>query len=477
MPTPQLLFVTGRLAEPALRSVLPELAATVGFGYEVAVLPITVAALMSADWLARKLTVPGDISQVIIPGWCQGDLSPLAERFGVPFVLGPKDLFELPEHFGRVSRPLPVLTEHSIDILAEINHAPRLSRDELLRIADGYRTSGADFIDLGCIPGERWSDIGPAAAALVAGGFRVSVDSFDPFEVSAAVEHGAKLVLSVNPSNLAWAADIPAEFVAIPETPDQLETLVSTAEAMTQRGRTVRWDPILEPIGFGFATSLSRYFEVRRRFPDVPLMMGIGNVTELSEVDSAGVNFLLAAICEELRVGSVLTTEVINWCRTSVQEFDAARKLVRYSLRERRLAKHLDGRLLLLRDPKLHALGADGLQQLADRITDPNFRIFAERGEVHLINRDGHWHGDDPYEVFDRMAATVGTLTAEHAFYLGMELMKARTALTLGKQYIQDEALRWGFLTVNETSAIQRRKEHRQARCGPSAPPLPADGE
>ena len=59
------------------------------------------------------------------------------------------------------------------------------------------------------------------------------------------------------------------------------------------------------------------------------------------------------------------------------------------------------------------------------------------------------------------MLASVGALTPAHAFYLGMELMKARTALTLGKQYTQDEALRWGFLTVEETSAVARR--HREA--------------
>ena len=39
-----------------------------------------------------------------------------------------------------------------------------------------------------------------------------------------------------------------------------------------------------------------------------------------------------------------------------------------------------------------------------------------------------------------------------HAFYLGYEFAKAVTALTLGKNYTQDQALRWGFLTVPETS-------------------------
>lgn len=461
--TPHLLFVTGKLAEPALRRVVEPLAAAAGFTYEVAVLPITVAALIHIRWLQRKLVVPAHVSRVILPGWCQGDLSPLVQQWGVPFELGPKDLHDLPEHFGRAIQPLPDLQQYSIEILAEINHAPRLPQDVLLQMAARYRDAGADVIDLGCIPGEIWSGAAATVRALVNEGHRVSIDSFEQREVVDAVAQGAELVLSVNQSNLQWAVDVPAEFVAIPDRPDQPETLAATIDQMQQHDRSLRLDPILEPVGFGFAASLFRYQETRRRYPDAPMMMGIGNVTELAEVDSSGVNFLLAAICEELQIGSVLTTEVINWCRTSVAEFDAARRLVRYSLEQRRLPKHLDGRLLLLRDSKLKEMGASGLQQLAGQITDPNFRIFAERGEVHLMNRDGYWHGPDPYEVFDRMLATVGSLTSEHAFYLGMELMKARTALTLGKNYLQDEALRWGFLTVEEISAVERRKSHREA--------------
>ena len=43
-------------------------------------------------------------------------------------------------------------------------------------------------------------------------------------------------------------------------------------------------------------------------------------------------------------------------------------------------------------------------------------------------------------------------LDVGHAFYLGYELAKAEIALHLGKQYEQDQALRWGFLTVEEPS-------------------------
>ena len=458
MPPERILFVTGRLAEPSLREILAPLAVRAGFEYEVAVLGISVAALMRADWVRRKLTVPSGIARVIVPGWCGGEMESLTAHFGIPFERGPKDLFDLPEHFGRGGRPKPALDEYSIEILAEINHAPTLSFDELLRQANSYRDSGADVIDLGCVPGETWADAADSVRRLKCEGFRLSIDSFDRVEVEAAVEAGAELVLSCNVTNREWLSQLNVESVVLPDEPSDLASWNATQSLLTENNRKYRLDPILEPIGFGFAASLARYYAARQQHPHAELMMGIGNLTELTEVDSAGINFLCAAICEELQIRSVLTTEVINWGRTAVREFDLARKLVRHSVANHVLPKHLGGQLVMLRDPKLRQLGDDGLRQLAGRLTDPNFRIFAERGEIHIMNRDGYWHGDDPYEVFDRMAATVGALTADHAFYLGMELCKARTALTLGKQYIQDEALRWGFLTVDEVSAIQRRR-------------------
>ena len=193
------------------------------------------------------------------------------------------------------------------------------------------------------------------------------------------------------------------------------------------------------------------------------MMMGTGNVTELTEVDSAGVNVLLAAICQELRVGSVLTTEVINWCRTSVAELDFARRLLHHSLERGVLPKHIDSSLVTLRDPSEKGERADTLEQLAEALTDPNFRIFVEHrdrrhGILHVMNRDGHWQHTDPYQLFDTVLAATGIqLSAEHAFYLGYELAKAHTALTLGKRYVQDQALSWGWLTVEETSAVHRR--------------------
>jgi hypothetical protein len=56
-------------------------------------------------------------------------------------------------------------------------------------------------------------------------------------------------------------------------------------------------------------------------------------------------------------------------------------------------------------------------------------------------------------------------LDAAHAFYLGYEMCKAATAMTLAKQYTQDEALDWGFLTRPEMRHYLKseRRDEREA--------------
>lgn len=458
MPRERILFVTGRLAEQSLRRVVDQLAEEVQFDGDVRVTKISVAALLHTDWLSRQLEIGEHFDRVILPGWCQGELTRLEEQFGLRFELGPKSLFDLPQFFGQADKEPVDLSNYSIDILAEINHAPRMSDAEIIGMAEHFRSSGADVIDVGCIPGESWSRVGEVTRMLVDRGLRVSIDSFDRAEVEASVAAGAELVLSCNTSNIEWATQLDVELIAIPDAPFSIESLEPIVERLDACGARYRIDPIIEPIGFGFAASLSRYFDARRRWPEVEMMMGIGNLTELTEVDSAGINFLLAGICEELGVRSVLTTEVINWARSSVREFDLARRQVHHSVQHQALPKHVDSSLVALRDSRVTEQGEETLQSLAARLKDPNYRVFAERGELHVMNRDGYWRGTKPLELFRRVRAeATDTLSEGHAFYLGLELNKAATALTLGKQYIQDQELTWGHLS---TDSMQDQSEH-----------------
>jgi len=104
-----------------------------------------------------------------------------------------------------------------------------------------------------------------------------------------------------------------AEVVAIPDIPATLEGLEETIRILDTAAVPFRIDPVLEPIGFGFAHSLGRFLDVRRRYPSAAMLMGIGNLTELTDVDSSGINVLLLGMCQELDIQSVLTTQVINW--------------------------------------------------------------------------------------------------------------------------------------------------------------------
>lgn len=451
-PLERILFVTGRLAEPALRRILSEWPPPAKFVPRVEVLGISVAALMHADWVLSKLPPPTDVDRVLLPGWCQGDLSRLSQQWGVPVERGPKEVTDLPEHFGRAGKPAPDLSRYDIEILAEINHAPRLSITAIVAEAERFRASGADVIDLGCIPGESWTEVGTVTRELRDRGFRVSIDSFQRDEVECAVAAGAELVLSANGSNSDWLADLGAELVVIPDDIRDIATLNASIDKLTARNVRFRIDPILEPIGFGFAASLRRYLAARERWPELPMMMGIGNLTELSEVDSAGINFVLAGLCQELRIESVLTTEVIPWCQTSVREFDLSRRLMRHAVGQGVLPKHLGGQLVMLRDTKTRELGAPFLANLAAQLKDPNFRIFAEGGRLHVMNREGYHTGTDPFQILPQL----GPLDPAHAFYLGYEMAKAVTALTLGKAYTQDEPLQWGFLTRSESKRHER---------------------
>jgi dihydropteroate synthase len=461
LPDPaRVLFVTGKLAEPALRRVLADMAPS--FAYEVAVLKITVAALMTTEWIARHLELPQGVDFVLIPGLCEGDPQVIASAQigsgrGVRVEKGPKDLREIPRHFGRAA----LVRDYGawdIEILAEINNAPKLPAAEVRRVAEYFRDSGADIIDIGCTPGLAFPALGDVVRDLVQAGMRVSVDSFEPGEIRTAVAAGAELVLSVNGSNIEVARDLAGSGARVVVLPDigvpvktsertwqttLLDTLEPSVNKLEQWGVPYLIDPILEPIGFGFMASLERYAEVRRRYPDTEMLMGIGNLTELTAADTTGVNALLIAVCQELGIRAVLTTEVIPWARGAVREADVARRLMHYAVGGRTIPKGVDDRLVTVKDPVVLTYGEAELRELQASLTDPNFRIFADASTITVFNNERFVRGANIQDIF----AQLGVDEPSHAFYLGKELARASLAVTLGKTYRQEGALSWGYLT------------------------------
>jgi dihydropteroate synthase-like protein len=449
--TDRVLFVTGKLAAPALRDTLGR--AELPFDHDVAVMNITVAALMTTTWIARRLEVAEKVTKIVIPGLCEGETDVLADRFGIPVEKGPADLKRIPAWFGQ-AEARAAYGARDIRVFAEINHVPRLSRDQILELADYYRAAGADVIDLGLSLGRRWLDDGPAVIAeLRERGFTLSIDTFDRDEILMADEAGVDYVLSLNGSNRDLAERLRATPVLIPDTPEDLDSLDATIAHLEALGKPYLVDPIIEPLPSGFAASLGRYLEVRRRHPETEMLMGIGNITELTEADTTGVNALLIGFCQELGIRNVLTTEVIDWAHGAVREVVLAAQLMHFAQEQGTQPKHVDGRLLTIKDEDLRPYAESELRELHARVTDPNFRIFADSDWIYVFNAERFVKGTDFNEIFDQLGVDEPT----HAFYLGKELMKATIARALHKNYRQESPLDWGYLTFEEP----RRKRVR----------------
>ena len=137
-----------------------------------------------------------------------------------------------------------------------------------------------------------------------------------------------------------------------------------------------------------------------------------------------------------------------------------------YAVAERAVPKHVDDRLVTIKDAALLEYSQDELHDLQRRITDPNFRIFTDRDAITVLNRDHFVRGTDIQEIF----AQLGVTEATHAFYLGKELARAKLAITLGKTYRQEGSLSWGYLTPPDDvkSEHVRLTQRSERRDGPA---------
>ena len=433
------LFLTGHMAYDNLCRQLQEMN-DLDFNFRVHNIGVKVAALMSSSIVSRRLHNLDGISRVILPGLYSGSLAQLSEQFGVEFERGPKDLRDLPEHFGSKTQQ-KLLNEQCVDIFAEIVDAAHLSIEDIVRRAESYRSDGADVIDLGCLPDVEFAHLADAVVALKDQNFKVSVDSLDSKELITGGQAGADYLLSLT-ENTAWVADeVDSIPVLIPKDVEQPESLYRVIEHMSVRGKPFIADPILEPFPYGFTASLVRYHSLRQRYPDCKLLMGTGNVTELMDADTAGITALLMALLTELNVSAILTTQVSSHACRAVREAELARRIMHTAKTQNQLPKRYDSGLLCLHDKNPFPYTASEISQGATAVRDPSYRIQVSESGIHLYNRDGLQTGCDPFEF--QSGIDVGE-NMSHMFYLGVELSRAQIAWQLGKRYLQDNPLDWG---------------------------------
>ncbi len=447
----KLLFLTGHLAEPRLIETVASVGLPEG-SWRVHNIGIKVAALMTEAIVRNRLKPPLQADQVILPGRCRMDLDSLSGHYGIPFVRGPDELVDVPQFLGKGGKP-PDLSKHDLRIFAEIVDAPGLSVDELVARGLRHKAGGADVVDIGCQPDVSFPHLEQTVAACKVAGLKVSVDSGDVSELRRAALAGADFVLSLDETSLDAVGGTSCVPILVPRPHGDLASLIRAIDKATELGIPHIADPILDPIHFGFTISIERYAELRRLRPDVEILMGTGNLTELTDADSQGVTAMLVGICSELHIQNVLIVRVSPHTRRTVEEHDAARRLMYRAREDQSLPKGYGGGLLSLHELRPFPASSAEIMEGAAGVRDLNFRIEVAEDTIHIYNRNGHHVAVDPFDFFSKLGVEAD---GSHAFYLGYELAKAEIALALGKRYAQDNPLDWGVAAEKKTEDLIR---------------------
>jgi len=443
-----ILFLTGKLAEKQCHQVLSNMQPD--FTYTVHQIGVKVAALITTDMIARRLHDTFGADRIIIPGRCRGDIDSLSEKLGVPVERGPEEVKDLPQYFGHAAQHID-LNDYAVKIFAEITDAPHMTLEQILARARYYRQNGADVIDIGCLPGTDFPHLEDCIQTLKHEGFTVSIDSLETDDLLRGGKAGADFMLSLTQDTLWISDEVAATPILIPQQHGNLQTLDSAIEQLQKQNRTFIVDPILDPIHFGFTESVARNFQFRQRYPDIEMMLGIGNLTELTHADTTGMNALLFGICSELNINHVLATEVSQHARTAIREADRARRIMHAAKRLNSLPKHIDSGLMTVHETAPFPYSLDEIKALASEIRDPSYRIQVSAEGIHIFNRDGLNSATDPFELYPALGVEND---GGHAFYLGVELARAEIAWQLGKRFTQDQKLDWGCITNHNESSI-----------------------
>ncbi|HIG65137.1 MAG TPA: dihydropteroate synthase [Methyloprofundus sp.] len=443
-----ILFLTGKLAEKQLHQILEKMQPE--FTYTVHQIGVKVAALMTANMITRRLKDTFNADRIILPGRCRGDIEALANTLSIPVERGPDELKDLPLYFGQQALHID-LSRYDVKIFAEIVDAPNLSIEEVVARAYYYQDNGANIIDIGCLPDTPFEHMEAIIRALKQEGFQVSIDSLETDDLLRGAKAGANYMLSLHESTL-WVADeVDAIPIIIPEKHTDISSLDKMIAILQAKNKAFIVDPILDPLHFGFTESIVRYHTVRQKHPDIEIMMGVGNITELTHADTGGMNALLLGICSELDIKHILATEVSQHANRAIKEADVARRIMYAAKENNTLPKHIDSSLMALHETSPFPYQLAEIKEFSEQVKDPSFRIQISTEGVHIYNRDGLHSAIDPFDLYPKLQVEDD---AGHAFYLGVELARAETAWQLGKRFNQDQALDWGCAAKTKEQTI-----------------------
>ncbi len=444
----KILFLTGKLAIKQLQQILEKMQPE--FSYKIHQLGLKVAGLMTVEMIERRLKDTFNADRILVPGRCRGDLAKLSKKLGLPVERGPKELKDLPLFFGKQAHKID-LSQYKLKIFAEIVDAPHISVEEIVKRAYYYQSQGANVIDIGCLPETAFPQLEEIIKTLKTEGFCVSIDSIVTDDLLRGGKAGADYMLSLTNDSV-WVADEVASIpILIPAKHGDLQSLNKAINHLQQQKRDFIVDPILDPIHFGFTTSIVRYHQFRQQHPEIEMMLGVGNITELTHADTGGMNALLMGICSELNINHILTTQVSQHAVCAIKETDLARRIMFAAKENNTLPKHINSGLMSLHETAPFPYQLDEIKDFAANVKDPSFRIQVSSEGIHIYNRDGLNTAINPFDLYPKLKLEND---GGHSFYLGVELARAQIAYQLGKRFTQDEALLWGCAANDNETTI-----------------------
>ncbi len=355
-------------------------------------------------------------------------------------------------------------------VVAEICDAPMLSNENLKERAKYFTDAGAKIIDIGMMPEAKPEEVKRIIKAIrEVTNVPFSIDTINQDEILGGVKYGAGMLMSIDATNFKIVENFDVPVVVIPrdekgiKSPNErlkfLENLIANIKKRNENINIIA-DLILDPPNFGLSGAIALYGKFREKHKDMAMLMGVGNVTELMDVDSHGINALLTAMAYEMKIDLLFTPEYSTKAKGSVREINKAIDMMYLANKRNQPPKEVGIDLLILKDK--HKVNFElkcndffdaenfKFRRKLDKI---NFRIIV-KDKIYVMMRENRSPAENPKicikgnkaeEIYLAIIAHISKqdlkISNEHCAYLGKELGKAEIALKLGKNYIQDEGL------------------------------------
>ena len=363
-------------------------------------------------------------------------------------------------------------------IIAEIVNCTEKKDKSIIKKAEHYIKSGADIIDIGCVSNKPNPKRIREIIRILRNNFKIllSVDSMEKEEILAAVDDDIDLILSLDLGNYKELLDLPKDIPIVvlptnvkegyfPKDPEtRVKNLFKLTEALQNEGfKKLIADPLLEtPIVPGICNSLETYFLYKKKTQneihkkrELPMFFGISNVVELMDVDSVGINGLLASIAIELDMGIVFTVEHSTKLMGGVEELKESLKLnylskckksppINQGIQFFRAKGKLRQKMPEINENNTIVVDQLNLEYIPDEAG--YFKIYVNHyaGKIYVLRLSNDHEllntliGTNAEALSKKIIELELTNNFQHINYIGRELSRAEFSLFLGKPYIQD---------------------------------------